>query len=170
MRAIGQAVDADAGWHRRTQAWQGGTNGVDGGYDVGTRLFGNGQHDGAVVADGIVSRWRAAVKGPGSEFAVFRPIHRDTDVTHPDRCAIAPCQHHGAPLLRLEQLVIGIHVKGLPFAINGAGRLVHGGDGDDATDVLKAQAQGLDLFRVDLYPHRRLLRAKNIHQAHALYA
>src|SRR6218665_1506944 len=138
----------------------GGDGGFDenGGFDeVGARLLGNRQCEGADIGKRVIGRRCRTGIGPGRDFIVFRCIDGHANIAHAHRRAIAVGQHHVIPRFGAEQLVIGIDSKTLVRAIHRALGLIDRGGGNDAANILQTQPQRCQPGRIHLDPHRRFL-------------
>ena len=120
---------------------------VDGLDDVGARLLEHHQEHATLAV------------GPGRLLGVFRTGNGLADIADPQRPTVAIGDDDVVPVLRIQQLVVGIDGVGAGSAVDIALRAVDGGDRNLAPHILQRQALGDELGRVDLDADRRFLLA-----------
>ena len=118
---------------------------VDGLNDVGARLLEHHQEHAALAV------------GPGCLLGVFRSGDGAADVANPQRPAIAIGDDDVVPVLRIQQLVVGVDGIGPLVAVDIALGAVDGRHRDLAADVFQRQSLGHQLGGIDLDPHRGFL-------------
>ncbi|HJX21645.1 MAG TPA: hypothetical protein VJ454_11690, partial [Steroidobacteraceae bacterium] len=90
---------------------------------------------------------------------ILRAFDRLAQIANPDRPAVAIGDDDIVVFLGFLQLIIGRDGEALVPAVDIALGRVRRGERDRSTDVLECQPVGLQLGRIDLDAHRRLLFA-----------
>ena len=92
------------------------------------------------------------------------PMAACADIGYPDRSAVAPGDDLVVPVLRLQDLIVGLQGEGTRLAVQGALGLVDAHIGECGAHVLQIETIGRELRRIELDANRRVLLAADTDQ------
>jgi hypothetical protein len=147
---VAQDLDLDGRWNRCLQLRQGGLDAIDGLDHIRARQFIHRQQD------------RLLAIGKGRKASVFRCVYGAADVADAHRSAILIGNDDVVPRCRLEHLAVVVNRESAGSAVDRSLRADGRCIDDHAAEILAREADGGQLYRVDLDAHRRFLLAANV--------
>ncbi len=148
---IAQRVDMERGGHFRAKCGNQAHHVVDDFDGVGARLTLHREHH------------RALAVRPSRGLVVLHAVEHAPDILEPHRRSVLISDDQRAIRRRVGQLTLGIDGERLMRAVERAGRHIDVGVLDRRRDFVDADAARRKRLRIELNPHRVLLRSVNLH-------